>query len=120
MGGSAERLKLACALNVIGGDTMYGRYWGATDFVSGMHFETCYAQGIEYCIAHGLRSFEGGGQGVHQMARGLLPKPTWSAHWIADTRFADAIAEFLDAETTAMDEHIGELEAHTPFKRHTP
>ncbi|VVE82585.1 GNAT family N-acetyltransferase [Pandoraea sputorum] len=110
---------LACALNVVSGDTMYGRYWGTTDFVSGMHFETCYAQGIEYCIAHGLRSFEGGAQGVHKMSRGLLPTPTWSAHWIADERFAQAIEDFLDRETSAMDEHIGELEAHTPFRRPT-
>jgi len=74
-------------------------------------------QGIDYCITNGLSAFEGGAQGVHKMSRGLLPTPTWSAHWIADDRFAHAISEFLDQETAAMDEHIGELEAHTPFKR---
>jgi predicted N-acyltransferase len=110
--------RLACALNMIGGDTMFGRYWGTKAFVSGLHFETCYMQGIEYCIAHGLRRFEGGAQGVHKMSRGLLPTATWSAHWIADQRFVHAIGEFLDEETAAMDAHLEELEAHTPFKRH--
>ncbi|MCG5078679.1 GNAT family N-acetyltransferase [Paraburkholderia tagetis] len=109
--------RLAVALNVVQGDTMYGRYWGTKEFVSGLHFETCYMQGIEYGIANGLKSFEGGAQGVHKMSRGLMPTPTWSAHWIADNRFAHAISEFLDQETAAMDQHIDELEAHTPFKR---
>ena len=109
--------RLACALNIVAGDTMFGRYWGTKEFVSGLHFETCYMQGIEYCIVNGLASFEGGAQGVHKMSRGLLPTPTWSAHWIADNRFSHAISEFLDQETAAMDEHIGDLEAHTPFKR---
>jgi predicted N-acyltransferase len=111
--------RLACALNMIGGDVMYGRYWGTREFISGLHFETCYMQGIEYCIEHGLARFEGGAQGVHKMSRGMLPTPTWSAHWIADRRFAHAIGEFLDAETAAMDQHIEELEAHTPFRKKT-
>ncbi|WP_409014106.1 GNAT family N-acetyltransferase [Caballeronia sp. LZ028] len=115
----ADGERLACALNMIGGDTMYGRYWGTREFVSGLHFETCYMQGIAYCIEHRLARFEGGAQGVHKMSRGLLPTPTWSAHWIADQRFAHAIAEFLDAETQAMDQHIEELEAHTPFRKKT-
>ncbi len=109
--------RLACALNMIGGDIMFGRYWGTKEFVSGLHFETCYMQGIEYCITHGLARFEGGAQGVHKMSRGMLPTPTWSAHWVADPRFAHAISEFLDAETAAMDQHIEELEAHTPFRK---
>jgi len=109
--------RLACALNMIGDDVMFGRYWGTKQFVSGLHFETCYMQGIEYCIANGLARFEGGAQGVHKMSRGMLPTPTWSAHWVADPRFAHAISEFLDAETAAMDEHIEELEAHTPFRK---
>lgn len=112
----ADGKRLACALNIINDGVMYGRYWGTREFVSGLHFETCYMQGIEYCIVNGLDAFEGGAQGVHKMSRGLLPTPTWSAHWIADDRFARAIGDFLDQETAAMDEHIGELEAHTPFK----
>ncbi|WJF89421.1 GNAT family N-acetyltransferase [Paraburkholderia bonniea] len=109
--------RLACALNVIAGDTMYGRYWGTRAFISGLHFETCYMQGIEYCIENQLASFEGGAQGVHKMSRGLLPTATWSAHWIAEPQFAEAIARFLDRETAVMEQHMGELEAHTPFKR---
>lgn len=108
---------LASALNVVGGDVLYGRYWGTLEFISGLHFETCYLQGIEYCIERGLRYFEGGAQGVHKMSRGLLPTPTWSAHWIADERFAAAIADFLERETEGVDEYLEALEAHTPFKR---
>ena len=70
---------IAAALNMRGGDILYGRYWGSLEFVSGLHFETCYLQSIDYCIQHGLTSFEGGAQGEHKMARGLLPTPTWSA-----------------------------------------
>ena len=108
---------IAAALNMRGGDTLYGRYWGSLEFVSGLHFETCYLQSIDYCIQHGLASFEGGAQGEHKMARGLLPTPTWSAHWIADARFAAAIEDFLERETQAVDGYLGELEAHTPFRR---
>ncbi|GAB1578313.1 GNAT family N-acetyltransferase [Bordetella petrii] len=108
---------IAAALNVQGGDTLYGRYWGALEFVAGLHFETCYLQSIDYCIRHGLARFEGGAQGEHKMARGLLPAPTWSAHWIADARFAAAIEDFLGRETQMVDGYLGELEAHTPFRR---
>lgn len=107
---------VAVALNLVGGNVMYGRYWGTTEFVSGLHFETCYMQSIEYCIRHGIASFEGGAQGVHKMSRGLVPTPTWSAHWIADPRFADAIADFLSQETAAMNDYIDELSEHAPFK----
>ena len=111
---------VAAALNLAGGDALYGRYWGATEYVPGLHFETCYMQAIAYCIAHGFARFEGGAQGEHKMARGLLPTPTWSAHWVADPRFADAIQRFLDEETTAVEGYLDELEAHTPFKQNTP
>src|SRR5690606_1106667 len=107
---------IACALNVIGGDTLYGRYWGCVEFVPGLHFETCYMQAIDYCIMQGISVFEGGAQGIHKMSRGLLPVPTWSAHWIADERFASAIADFLERETDGMNQYLDELESHTPFK----
>ncbi|MDX3907676.1 MAG: GNAT family N-acetyltransferase [Pigmentiphaga sp.] len=107
---------VASALNIAAGDTLYGRYWGCVDFVSGLHFETCYLQAIEYCIANGYACFEGGAQGVHKMSRGLLPTPTWSAHWVADQRFAAAIADFLKRETRGMNQYLDELESHTPFK----
>lgn len=107
---------VAVALNLAGDDALYGRYWGATEYVPGLHFETCYMQSIAYCIAHGIKRFEGGAQGEHKMARGLLPTPTWSAHWVAHPGFADAIQNFLDEETSAVTDYLGELESHTPFK----
>nr|WP_166454653.1 GNAT family N-acetyltransferase [Duganella rivi] len=107
---------VAVALNLIGGNVMYGRYWGTLEFVSGLHFETCYVQSIAYCIQHGIDRFEGGAQGIHKMSRGLVPTPTWSAHWVADPRFADAIADFLAQETAAMNDYIDELAEHAPFK----
>lgn len=108
---------IACALNFVGPDGMYGRYWGTTQFISGLHFETCYMQAIEYCIEHAIPAFEGGAQGEHKLARGLLPTPTWSAHWIADRRFASAIEEFLERETEHMNDYIDELDQHAPFKK---
>lgn len=108
---------VAAALNLRGGDALYGRYWGSAVFVPGLHFETCYMQAIEYCIAHGLARFEGGAQGEHKMARGLLPAPTYSAHWVSDRRFADAIQDFLVHESSAMHEYVHELESRAPFKR---
>jgi predicted N-acyltransferase len=111
-----EDAPVAVALNLVGGNVMYGRYWGTQEFVSGLHFETCYVQSIDYCIRHGLARFEGGAQGIHKMSRGLVPTPTWSAHWVADPRFADAIADFLAQETAAMNDYIDELAEHIPFK----
>ncbi len=112
-----DGVPVAAALNLAGGDALYGRYWGATEYVPGLHFETCYMQSIAYCIANGIARFEGGAQGEHKMARGLLPTPTWSAHWVAHPGFADAIRGFLDEETVAVADYLGELETHTPFKR---
>ena len=109
-------MPVAVALNLVGGNVMYGRYWGTQEFISGLHFETCYVQSIDYCIRHGLARFEGGAQGVHKMSRGLVPTPTWSAHWVADPRFADAIGDFLEQETAAMNDYIDELSEHIPFK----
>ena len=108
---------VACALNVRAGDALYGRYWGSTEFVRGLHFETCYMQSIAYCIANGLQVFEGGAQGEHKMARGLLPVTTYSAHYVADQRFAAAIADFLTHETAAVDDYVEQLQAASPFKR---
>ncbi|MCV4225134.1 GNAT family N-acetyltransferase, partial [Pseudomonas aeruginosa] len=85
---------VAAALNLQADGVLYGRYWGARRYIPGLHFETCYLQSIEYCIAHGQASFEGGAQGEHKMARGLLPTPTWSAHWIADRQSGPQIRKF--------------------------
>lgn len=107
---------IACALNIRAGNTLYGRYWGSQIFVRGLHFETCYMQAIAYCIQHQLQIFEGGAQGEHKMARGLLPVTTYSAHYVADPRFRAAIAHFLQQETTAIDHYVEQLQTASPFK----
>lgn len=108
---------IASAINIIGDGCLYGRYWGCTEFISGLHFETCYMQAIEFCIQKKIKTFEGGAQGEHKIARGLLPTKTYSAHWISDTRFANAIDRFLDQESDAMKSYFTELENSTPFKK---
>ena len=113
-----EGVPVACALNVRGQNVLYGRYWGCTEPVPGLHFETCYGQAIAYCIDRGLALFEGGAQGEHKMSRGLLPVKTFSAHWVADRRFASAIADFLERETQAVGDYIEVLGQSSPFKRH--
>lgn len=115
--GSRAGKPVACALNVRGQGALYGRYWGAMEFVKGLHFETCYMQSIAYCIAQGLAAFEGGAQGEHKMARGLMPVKTYSAHWVADRRFAAAIEDFLERETAAVEGYVEELGQASPFKR---
>ena len=111
-----EGTPVASAMNIRGADTLYGRYWGTTEFISGLHFETCYMQAIEFCINHQLSSFQGGAQGEHKLSRGMLPVQTWSAHWVSDSRYADAIAGFLARETPAVASYIDELREHSPFK----
>lgn len=108
---------VAAALNIRDGDRLYGRYWGCTEFVPGLHFETCYVQGIEYAIAHGIQVFEGGAQGEHKLARGMLPVQTWSAHWVDDPVFGPAIADFLQRETPFIEEYMMQLAEHSPFRR---
>jgi predicted N-acyltransferase len=108
---------IAAAIFFRGGDTLYGRYWGAAAEFHSLHFETCYYQGIEYCIEQGLARFEPGTQGEHKVPRGFEPISTWSAHWIADPRFRRAIDEYLDQERAAVDQYIGDVQAHTPFRR---
>lgn len=100
-----------------GGGTLYGRYWGAIEHVPCLHFETAYYQPLEFCIEQGLRTFEGGAQGEHKMARGFLPTVTHSAHWLAHPAFADAIERFLAQETENMSHYVDELREHDPFKR---
>lgn len=114
--GYRDELPVACALNVRSDDVLYGRYWGATEFAKGLHFETCYMQSIAYCIANDLRVFEGGAQGEHKMSRGLMPTKTYSAHWVRDQRFSRAIFDFLLRESQAIDSYVTELELTSPFK----
>ena len=95
----------------------YGRYWGATEQVSCLHFEACYYQPLEWCIKNGFALFEGGAQGEHKMARGLLPVQTWSAHWLAHPQFASAVADFLEREGAGVAGYLDELNDRMPFKR---
>ena len=95
----------------------YGRYWGALERVDCLHFEACYYQPLMWCIAHGVRRFEGGAQGEHKMARALLPVKTHSAHWLAHPAFADAVERFLTREGEGVDNYMAHLEARNPFKR---
>ena len=99
--------------------TAYGRYWGALERVDSLHFEACYYQPIDWCIAHGVRRFEGGAQGEHKLARALLPTRASSAHWIAHPAFAHAIDDFLSDESAAVARYQEALQAHSPF-RHVP
>ncbi len=106
---------IATALNMRSDDTLYGRHWGCSEQLPGLHFETCYYQGLEYCIQHGLKRFEPGAQGEHKIARGFLPTPTWSAHWVADTQFREAITRYTLAEADDMHKMMQQLESHSPF-----
>lgn len=94
----------------------YGRYWGATEGVSCLHFDACYYQPLAWCIAHGYQRFEGGAQGEHKMARGLLPVQTTSAHWLAHPQFAEAVANFLEQEGAGVAQYVDELNERLPFK----
>ncbi|NBO20939.1 MAG: GNAT family N-acetyltransferase, partial [Rhodobacteraceae bacterium] len=108
---------VAGALNFIGRDTLYGRYWGCTEDHPCLHFELCYYQAIDWAIAHGLQRVEAGAQGEHKLARGYLPTPVHSLHWIADPGFRAAVAQYLAAERRAVDEEIEVLTAYGPFRR---
>jgi predicted N-acyltransferase len=98
------------------GGTLYGRYWGALEHVPCLHFETAYYQPLEFCIEAKLGTFEGGAQGEHKMARGLLPVQTWSAHWLAHPQFARAIDDFLEREGAGIESYLDELNERRPFK----
>lgn len=111
---------VASALSLRDGHALYGRYWGCTQYVPGLHFETCYLQAIRYCIQERLQRFEGGAQGEHKLSRGLLPTPTCSAHWVSDSRFMHAIQDFLEEEQSHVDRYRDELTAHSPFKTGEP
>ncbi len=107
---------IASTLSIYNQDTLYGRYWGATQFISGLHFELCYYQAQEFCIQEKIRFFEGGAQGEHKLARGFKPRPTCSYHKIANPDFAHAIQDFLAREATGMAQYVTELEERVPFK----
>ncbi|HYI41753.1 MAG TPA: GNAT family N-acetyltransferase [Allosphingosinicella sp.] len=108
---------IAGALNMIGEDALYGRYWGTTEEVPNLHFEICYHQAIEAAIERGLSRVEAGAQGPHKLSRGYAPVPTWSAHFIPDENFRAAVADFLTAERRAVADEIGALAEMTPFRK---
>jgi uncharacterized protein len=110
-----EGRPIAASFNVHGNGHLYGRYWGALEHHPMLHFETCYYQVIEYCIARGIAVFEGGAQGEHKLARGLMPVQTCSAHWLAQPQFAAAVETFLAREQKGIAHYIDELREHAPF-----
>ena len=107
----------AGALNFIGRETLYGRYWGCTAHHPFLHFELCYYRAIDWALANGLKRVEAGAQGQHKLARGYLPVATHSLHWIADAGFRDAVDRYLAAERRAVDEEIEVLTEYGPFRR---
>jgi predicted N-acyltransferase len=108
---------IAGALNLIGGQALYGRNWGCVEDVPFLHFELCYYQAIEQAIRLGLSRVEAGAQGEHKLARGYLPVPVYSAHWIADPALREPVARYLEQERPAVDEEIEALTEHySPFR----
>jgi predicted N-acyltransferase len=108
---------VAAAFCLVGEDTLYGRHWGCNERFDMLHFEACYYQGLDFCIERGLRRFEPGAQGEHKVARGFLPTETLSAHWLADERFAEAIARHLEHERDGMQQYMDEMATHSPYRR---
>ena len=111
-----EGRDIGASFNVRNQTRLYGRYWGALEHHPMLHFEACYYQTIEYCLARGIQVFEGGAQGQHKMARGLMPVQTCSYHWLAHPSFASAVEDFLARETSGIANYIDELKEHAPFR----
>jgi len=107
---------IAGALCLRGSDTLYGRYWGGAP-LPGLHFETCYYQGIEYCLREGLQRFEPGAQGEHKLARGFLPTQVRSHHWLAHPQFREAARDWCDQEREDVAAYTADLLRHSPFKQ---
>jgi predicted N-acyltransferase len=108
---------VAGALNLFGDGVLFGRNWGAAEYVPFLHFETCYYQAIDFAIARGLKRVEAGAQGEHKLLRGYLPVPTYSAHRIAHSGLRRAVDNYLAQERTAVEETMADLAAHAPFRK---
>ena len=108
---------IAGALNFVGGDCLFGRYWGTVEDIPFLHFELCYYQAQDAAIARGLSRVEAGAQGPHKLARGYEPVRTYSAHWIANPGLRAAVSDFLDHERAAVEQDVEALKAFTPFKK---
>jgi predicted N-acyltransferase len=115
-----ESAPIAASLLIYDKNALYGRYWGCIEQHACLHFETAYYQPLAFCIEHGIAAFEGGAQGEHKMARGFLPQPTWSAHWLAHPAFSDAVERFLRQEGRGMSAYMDELNERSPFKHDNP
>ena len=107
---------IACAICYQNNSTLYGRHWGSSENLDSLHFETCYYQGIEHAIKHGLKRFEPGAQGEHKISRGFIPTKTWSAHWIGDEHFRSIISNHVEHEKIHMLQYINDMNKHSPFK----
>ena len=112
-----EGAPVAAAVFFQSANTLWGRYWGSNGHFDALHFETCYYQGIEYCIDEGKQVFEPGTQGEHKISRGFTPVTTWSAHWLAHPAVADAIGRYVDEEGRHIDRYMDAVDAHTPYKK---
>ncbi len=111
-----EGVPVAAAVFYVGAERLYGRYWGSDGHFDSLHFETCYYQGIDYCIDHGVKVFEPGTQGEHKIARGFVPVETWSAHWLAHPEFSDAIERYLGEESRHVSRYMAAVDRHTPYR----
>ena len=111
-----NRQPIAAAVFYNTPDTLYGRYWGADANYNALHFETCYYQGIDYCIEQKRQRFEPGTQGEHKISRGFIPVNTWSAHWLARPEFFSAVGQFLQAEERHIDRYVDAVTTHSPYK----
>ena len=111
-----EGRPIASSFNIYSRETLYGRYWGAVEYLPVLHFETCYYQALEFCIEEKIKVFEGGAQGEHKLSRGFLPVKTQSAHWLAHPQFADAVERFLEREQSGIAQYVDELNDHSPYK----
>lgn len=107
---------VAGTFNMLGRTTLYGRHWGCNQDFHSLHFECCYYTPIEYCIRNNISRFEAGAQGEHKISRGFLPVPTWSAHWVADAGFRQAIGDFVSNEQRAIEDYMAHLYEHSPYK----
>lgn len=111
-----EAAAVAAAIFFDSDEVLYGRYWGSNGHYDALHFETCYYQGIDYCIENGRQVFEPGTQGEHKISRGFAPQTTWSAHWLAHPEFADAISRYLDEEARHVERYMDAVDARSPYK----
>ena len=112
-----EQQPIAAAICFCGGGTLYGRYWGSVADFHSLHFETCYYQGIEFCVRQGISRFEPGTQGEHKISRGFTPTPTWSFHWLREPAFYDAIQDYLERETSHVDSYMAHWDEHLPYRQ---